>query len=95
MIDSEFDREIVLRYCRAMNLPVPTMEAEKPALWLVIGEYKYDAANGNGVYVRVFTTEAGAEKHCLWLRSVAEKATSSLDDWCDYNFVVLGTEEED
>ena len=57
--------------------------------WLVIGEYRYDAANGDGVYVRAFEAKEEADKHKNWLRVVASKATSSQDDWCDYNFMLL------
>ena len=57
--------------------------------WLVIGEYEYDAKHGDGVYVRAFKSKEKADRHTGWLQSVAGKATSSLDDWCDYNFMVL------
>ena len=57
--------------------------------WLVIGEYKYDSSEGVGVYVRAFEAKEAAGWHRDWLQSVADQATSSLDDWCDYNFMVL------
>lgn len=63
--------------------------------WIVVGQYKYEAANGNGVYLRAFTTEEKANTHCAWMQSVAEKATSSQDDWCDYGFMVLDLEVEE
>ena len=57
--------------------------------WLVVGEYKYLAKHGLGVYVRAFEIQGKADRHRDWLQSVADKATSPQDDWCGYNFMLL------
>lgn len=62
-------------------------EGQSPAVFVVVGAYRYDATGG-GPHVRVFATLDAAKKYRDLKSAEAKCATSSQDDWADYEFWV-------